>query len=281
MSGASGFVGSNIGKAFTEEGWDIVPLGRNDLSSGPEGLARQMQNADVVVNLAGAPVIRRWTKEYKKTIYESRIAVTKKIVEACSVMNPKPKLLISTSAVGYYGSEGINTEDKYIKADDFLGHLARDWEEEALRAGAIGIRTVIFRFGVVLGRDGGALKQMITPFKFGLGGTIGDGSQGFSWIHIKDLSRAYIYAIENSACEGIYNLTAPNPSTNRGLTVALSKALKKTSFLSIPLSVLKLRYGEGADTLINGQSVIPKRLLESGFEFLFTEIDEAVRDCIS
>jgi uncharacterized protein (TIGR01777 family) len=281
MSGASGFVGSNLRKAFSEEGWDTVSLGRNDFSTCPEGLAKQMQNADVVVNLAGAPVIGRWTKEYKKTIYDSRIGITKMLVEACLVMNPKPKLLISTSAVGYYGSEGINTENKYMKADDFIGHLAQDWEEEALRAGAIGIRTVIFRFGVVLGRDGGALKQMITPFKFGLGGTIGDGSQGFSWIHIKDLSRAYIYAIENSACEGIYNLTAPDPSTNRGLTVALSKALKKNSFISIPLSVLRLRYGEGADALINGQSVIPKRLLESGFDFLFTEIDEAVRDCIS
>jgi uncharacterized protein (TIGR01777 family) len=281
MSGASGFVGSYLRKAFDEEGLDIVPLGRDDFSTGPEGLAKKMENADVVVNLAGAPVIRRWTKEYKKTIYDSRIDVTKMLVEAFSVMKPKPKLLISTSAVGYYGSEGINTEDKYMKADDFLGHLARDWEEEALRAGAIGIRTVIFRFGVVLGRDGGALKQMMTTFKFGLGGTIGDGSQGFSWIHIKDLYRAYIYAIENSACKGIYNLTAPNPSTNSGLTAALSKALKKTSYLVIPTSVLKLKYGEGADALINGQSVIPKRLLESGFKFLFTEIDEAVRDCIS
>ncbi len=281
MSGASGFVGSYLRKAIDEEGCDIVPLGRNDFSTGPEVLAEQMQNADVVVNLAGAPVIVRWTKEYKKTIYESRINITKKIVEACSVMNPKPKLLISTSAVGYYGSEGINTEDKYMKADDFIGHLAQDWEEEALRAGAIGIRTVIFRFGVVLGRDGGALKQMITPFKLGMGGTIGDGSQGFSWIHIKDLSRAYIFAIENSNCEGIYNLTAPNPTTNRGLTIALSKALKKSAFLHIPQSVLKLRYGEGADALINGQTVIPERLLESGFDFLFPEIDEAVRDCIS
>ena len=281
MSGASGFVGSYLRKAFDEEGWDTVPLGRNDFSTGPEGLAEQMQNADVVVNLAGAPVIGRWTKEYKKTIYESRIDVTKKIVEACSVMNPKPKLFISTSAVGYYGSAGINTEDTYMKANDFLGHLAQDWEKEALRAGAIGIRTLIFRFGIVLGRDGGALKQMITPFKFGMGGTIGDGSQGFSWIHIKDLSRAYILAIENSTCEGIYNLTAPHPTTNKGLTIALSKALKKNAFLSIPLSVLKLRYGEGADALINGQTVIPKRLLESGFDFLFPVIDEAVRDCVS
>lgn len=281
MSGASGFVGSYLRKAFDEEGWDTVPLGRNDFSTGPEGLAEQMQNADVVVNLAGAPVIGRWTKEYKKTIYESRIDVTKKIVEACSVMNPKPKLFISTSAVGYYGSAGINTEDTYMKANDFLGHLAQDWEKEALRAGSIGIRTLIFRFGIVLGRDGGALKQMITPFKFGMGGTIGDGSQGFSWIHIKDLSRAYILAIENSTCEGIYNLTAPHPTTNKGLTIALSKALKKNAFLSIPLSVLKLRYGEGADALINGQTVIPKRLLESGFDFLFPVIDEAVRDCVS
>ena len=180
MSGASGFVGSNLGKAFSEEGWDTVPLGRNAFNAGPEGLAKQMQDADVVVNLAGAPIIKRWTKEYKKTIYDSRIGITKMLVEAFSVMKPKPKLLLSTSAVGYYGSEGINTEDKYIKADDFLGYLTRDWEKEALRAGAIGIRTVIFRFGVVLGRDGGALRQMIIPFKFGLGGTIGDGSQGFS-----------------------------------------------------------------------------------------------------
>ena len=281
MSGATGFVGTNLGKAFQARGWKIVPLGRKDFMAAPEILADRLQGADVVVNLAGAPIIGRWTREYKQIIYDSRIDVTGKIVSACSLMDRSPELLISTSAVGYYSSQGVHTEAEHVKADDFLGRLTGDWEKEALKAGNIGMRVVIFRFGIVLGKGGGALQQMLIPFQYGLGGTIGDGAQPVSWVHMDDLTRAFQTAIEEVTYKGIYNLTAPHPTTNKGLTAVLGKALHRPVFFRVPEFALRLRFGEGARVLTSGQAVIPRRLLDSGFKFQFTEINEAVLDCLS
>lgn len=281
MSGATGFIGSRLIRAFNENNWEVIPLGRSDFKLDAGKLAEKIQGVDTIINLAGAPVIGRWTKARKKAIYESRINVTRKLVEACAHMEEKPKLFISTSAVGYYASYGVHTEENNVRADDFLGHLAADWEEEALRVKAYGVRMIIFRFGIVLGKDGGALQKMIVPFKSGLGGTIGNGSQSFSWVHIKDLIHAFRRVIEDNMYEGIYNLTAPHPTTNKGLTKALEKALDTPAFLHIPEFVLRLQFGEGAETLTKGQHVLPKRLLDSGFTFYFDDIDDAVADCIA
>lgn len=279
MSGATGFVGSHLSRALSRKSSEIIPVGKKDFAS--DKLSGKIQGADSIINLAGAPVMNRWTEEYKKIMYKSRIDVTKSLVNAMSETDPKPRLFISTSAIGYYASGGPHTEDDYIQADDFLGHLAQDWEREALRAADLGIRTVIFRFGVVLGKGGGALKQMITPFRLGLGGTIGDGSHPFSWIHIQDLIAAYQQVIDDESYKGVYNLTAPTPSTNRGLTKALSRALGRPALLRIPPFILRLKLGEGAQVLTKGQEVIPARLLRSGFAFSFADIDQAVQDCIS
>ncbi len=282
MSGASGFVGSRLKKAFHKQGWEVIPLGRNDFQLSPEGLGEIMKGADIIINLAGAPIIERWTEEYKKILYESRVSVTKKLVQACSTMETGPALFVSTSAVGYYASGDVtHTEDDHVQSDDFLGHLTRDWEKEALSAADKGMRTVIFRFGVVLGSDGGALKQMLTPFKLGMGGTVGDGSQGFSWVHIDDIIRAHEKVIEDTSFKGIYNLTSPNPTTNRGLTEALGKALGRPAFMRVPKFVLRMQLGEGAHVLMEGQTVLPKRLLDSGFTFSHPDIEEAVKDCVS
>lgn len=280
MSGSTGFIGANLSHAFEKNQWSIVPLGRNDFKSGVDQLAEKIKDVDIIVNLAGAPVIGRWTEEYKKIMYESRVNISTHLVKACSKLNRKPKVLISASAVGYYASGGPHTEKRYRKDRGFLGHLTQDWEQEALEAEKIGIRTIIFRFGVVLGRGGGALQRMITPFKLGLGGTIGDGSQPFSWIHMNDLTQACEAAIENDTYRGIYNLTAPNVTTNKGLTDALGKALGRPALLRIPTFVLRVRYSEGAQVLSSGQEVIPERLLERGFRFQFTEIQHAINDCV-
>lgn len=281
VSGATGFVGSNLIRAFEKLNWEVIPLARKDFGDKPKDLAKRIQGADIIVNLAGAPITERWTEEYKKIMYESRIYVTRQIVEACRLMNPGPQLLISTSAVGYYATRGTHTEEKYMKADNFLGHLAEDWEKEAQKAKEFGKRIIIFRFGIVLGKDGGALKKMLIPFKSGMGGTIGDGSQAFSWIHIKDLISAYTTAIDNPAYEGIYNLTSPHPTTNKELTISLGKVLHRPALLRVPKFVLRLQLGEGAQVLVEGQSVLPKRLLDSGFTFSFQEIEEALKDCVS
>lgn len=280
VSGASGFVGSRLTAVFQQRGWKIIPLGREDFKLAPAELAKRLLSTDIIVNLAGAPIIERWTEEYKKIMYASRVDVTRKMVDACSLLETRPRLLISTSAIGYYASQGVHTEEEHVKANDFLGTLAQAWEEEALKAGEIGMRVVIFRFGVVLGRGGGALQKMLIPFKAGLGGTIGDGSQPFSWVHIDDLIRAYEMVIHDATYAGAYNLTAPKSTTNKGLTQALSAALHKPAMLQVPRFVLRLQLGEGAQVLIQGQSVIPKRLLDSGFQFKFSDIESAVKDCV-
>jgi|MudIll2142460700_1097286.scaffolds.fasta_scaffold00707_3 hypothetical protein len=280
MSGATGFIGGHLTKAFGDKGWKVVPLGRDDLKLADEDFLKKLEGADVVINLAGASIAERWTEEYKKIMYASRVDTTKRIVNGLEKMNRKPGLFISTSAVGIYNTEGEHTEEDTHYANDFLGKLALDWEHAALKAGELGVRTVIFRFGVVLGLDGGALQKMLIPFRMGLGGVISHGKQPFSWVHIEDLIRAYTTVIENDTYNGIYNLTSPHPTTNAGLTKALGHALHKPAFMHVPAFAFRLQLGEGAKVLLEGQRVLPKRLLESGFTFRFTEIERALEDLV-
>lgn len=281
MSGATGFIGSNLTQTFKARGWDVIPLVVEDFQSGKDTLTKKLAGADVVINLAGAPIAVKWTEQYKKILYSSRIDTTNQIVEIISSNNPNPKVFISTSAVGIYDSGGVYSEDNAVYADDFLGRLGKEWERAALKAKDAGIRTVIFRFGIVLGKNGGMLSNMLPYFKLGLGGTIGDGSQGFSWVHISDHKRAFLEAIQNERYEGIYNLTAPNPTTNKGLTKTLGKVLHMPTIFRIPLAVLNLKFGDGAAAIASGQKVIPKRLLEAGFRFEFENIEEALTDILS
>lgn len=280
MTGASGFVGTALSGVFKEQGLQTIGLDKDDFVSGASVLAAKMQGSDVVVNLAGAPIINRWTDNYKRLMRESRVTLTARLIEALNLMSPRPALLISTSAVGYYAAGGPHDEDAFRRADDFLGQLTSDWEKEAFRAEDLGVRVVVFRFGVVIGRGGGALAQMLGPFRLGFGGTIGDGSQPFSWIHMDDLKSAYLAAIQNRHFSGIYNLTAPNPTTNKGLTLAISHALGKPAPFRVPRFIIKLRYGEGAGVLTSGQSAIPKRLIEKGFSFRYETIEPAVKDSV-
>lgn len=282
MSGATGFVGLRLSLALRQAGWSVVALGRQELSGGVEALAERLRGVRGIINLAGAPILGRWTSAYKKTLVDSRVGVTQRLVEAMALLPEKPGAFVSTSAVGYYAS-GLHrhTEADHVPAADFLGRLTRDWEHEALRARALGIRTVIFRLGVVLGSGGGALKQMLPPFRWGLGGVIGDGSQAFSWVHGADLIAAYLQALTDPDWQGVYNLTAPTPTTNAGLTRALGEALGRPTWFSAPACLLALRFGEGASVLTRGQAVIPERLLAAGFNFTYTTIEQAVRQCLA
>ena len=279
MSGASGFVASHLAEVFEKRGWEIVPLHSFDFKLCDEDFAKKLAGADLVAHLAGAAINRRWSEEYKKELYSSRIDTAKKIVRTMGMMEQKPKLFISTSAVGIYNSKGMHDEENAVYADDFLGRLAQKWEKAALEAKNMQIRTVIFRYGNVLGLGGGVLKEMFLPFKLGAGGTIGSGKQAFSWVHIKDLIRAYFYAIEHENIEGVFNLMAPNPTTFYGLTIALGAVLHRPTFFMIPKFLLKLRFGsEAAEALAGGQWVTSKRLPEAGFEFKFKTIKEALED---
>jgi uncharacterized protein len=245
-------------------------------------LVSALRSADVVSNLSGAPIQARWSEDYKKVLYTSRVGTTKKFIDAMRILNKRPGVMVSTSAIGVYESGGMtHTEHEHTLSDTFLGKLAQDWEAEALKARGLGLRTIITRFGIVVGPGGGIIANMVNVFKYGLGGTIGNGSQAFSWIHIEDLSRAYIRCIEDDRFEGVYNLVSPQPGTNRELTRSLARALKKPAPFKIPFLALKLRFGEGAVALMEGQRVLPQRLLEQGFVFEHGSLEEAVQSAVT
>lgn len=278
ITGASGFVGTNINRFFSNLDYKIVAISR-DILNDEAKLQEVIDNADVIINLAGANIIGRWTQEYKEQLYKSRLDTTKKVASALQKTSPNNhKLLISTSAVGIYDNKDTYDENGAY-ADDFLSKLCQMWENEAKTARSANVKVSIFRFGIVLGKNGGAFAKMITPFKLGLGGIIGSGNQAFSFIHIDDLLRAYKFVIENNI-EDTFNLTAPKPTTNLQFTRALGCALKRPTVIPVPEFILKLIFSEGAKVLTDGQDVIPKKLLSLGFEFKFNDITQTVNNLI-
>jgi uncharacterized protein (TIGR01777 family) len=278
ITGSSGFVGTNLTRVFKSKGFKVIGIKREDLKN-IDKLSQIIENSTILINLAGANIINRWTDKYKKLLKKSRLDTTKVLVEVMSKVKSKPELFISTSAVGIYKNKTCYDEEYYDYENDFLGNLCKLWEYEALKTKELGIRTVIFRFGIVLG-NGGALKKMLTPFKLGLGGIIGNGQQSFSFIHIDDLTNAYEYVYENPTCTGIYNLTAPVSTTNYDFTKTLGKVLNRPTILPLPEFVLNLIFSEGAKVLTDGQCVRPKRLLDSGFEFKFNTIKDSITNLL-
>ncbi|MBU2520704.1 MAG: TIGR01777 family oxidoreductase [Proteobacteria bacterium] len=280
LTGATGFVGSYLANVFWEKNWKVTPILRDDLALSSKDLAKKINGSEVIANLAGANIVKRWTDDYKKELYNSRIGTTIKLVEAMGQMLRKPKIFISASAVGIYDDRGRYGESDYNFANNYLAKIVKDWEKTALKAREINIRTIIFRFGIVLGK-GGLLAKMLPSFKLGLGGTIGNGRQSFSWVHIEDLIRAYIFAVEHEDLEGIYNLVSPNAVTNKVLTKTLAKILHRPAVSPVPIWVLWLTFGEGAVAISSGQNTIPERLLKAGFRFKFETIEHALRDVVS
>ena len=280
ITGASGFVGTALQNMFTQNGYEVIAIQRTQLKD-ESVLLSIVEGSYAIINLAGANIINRWSEEYKKLLYSSRLDTTKAIVNAIQKSQNKPKIFFSTSAVGIYKNDKFydeTTTDTDL-ADDFLANLCKDWENEAFRAKEFGVRVSIFRFGIVLG-DGGALGKMLLPFKLGVGGIIGDGKQAFSFIHISDLLNAYKFVLENDTLEGVFNLTAPKPTSNYGLTKALGKYLHRPTILPVPAFMLNLILSEGAKVLTDGQSAIPSKLIENGFEFEYTNIEETIEDLV-
>ena len=281
MTGATGFVGQHIDRALKERGHEVVPIGRQDFPEGATHLASLMDGCDAVIHLAGAPISRRWTAAYKRELISSRVDTTELIVEAMKLLEEPPRTLISTSGIGAFDTRGRYTESNEPNATDFLGRLSRDWEAAAREAEALGVRVIIFRFAVVLGPDGGMMKQVLTPFRLGLGGPIGNGRQTFSWVHIDDVVAAELHALEHEGMSGVYHLSAPNPVTNREFTHTLGRVLHRPALLPVPAPMLKLAFGEGADVMTSGQNVTSERLPESGFEFRYPELRQALEAIVS
>jgi len=262
--GGTGFIGRNLQKSFNN------PL---IISSKNFHEIEKIKNCDIVINLAGKPIVKRWTESYKRELVSSRIETTQKIVKIINDSNVK--YFISTSAIGFYKNPCICDETS-PSGEGFLSKLAVAWEKEAMKCNK---PTTIFRYGVVLGSDGGALKEMLLPFKLGLGGIIGDGKQKFSWIDIKDVISIYKFVIENKI-EGILNISSPNSVTNYQFTKTLGKVLSRPTILPMPKTILKLLFGEASVVLLSNQDMKPKRLLDLGYNFEYFDLEKSLRSLV-
>jgi uncharacterized protein (TIGR01777 family) len=297
ITGGTGFVGTQLTSRLIQDGHEVTILTRSlkgVMGSSPvifylEGdptkkgpWQEAIKNHDVIINLAGASIFAKWTEEYKKVLRESRVSTTRNIVEGV-LSDPSKKItLFSTSAVGYYGfrgDEGLTEESPH--GEDFLAQMAVEWEGEALKAKDKGARVVITRFGIVLGEKGGALGQMTPLFKKYIGGPIGSGKQWFSWVHIKDLAEAFAFLLKHPEISGPVNVCAPNPVRNKDLAKALGKVLHRPSFMPAPGFMVKLVLGEFGSVILEGQRVIPRRLLENGFVFQYPDIEKALQSIVT
>ena len=291
ITGGTGFIGSALSRELSDSGHKVIIASRRKTPPKLKNIeivrwdiqtplsSEIMSGIDAVINLAGESLISgRWTKKRKERIMSSRVNTTRLLVESMKNANPKPKVLISVSAVGYYGPHGDEyvTED-FPPASDFLAEVCKAWEKEALRAQESGVRVVITRFGVALESDGGALSKMAIPFKFFLGGHLGSGQQWFSWVHREDIIGFMKYALENESVSGHFNLTSPQPVTNKEFCFALGKALNRPSWFHVPAFMIKLTLGEVGRVLLTGQRVLPGKALKAGYQFKYPEINEAMR----
>jgi hypothetical protein len=237
---------------------------------------------DAIVHLLGEPIMQRWTDEAQKRIYSSRVEGTRQLVSAIAELKYKPRVLVSASAVGYYGNRGdeILTENS-TPGSGFLADVCRDWEREAVRAGELGLRVVTVRIAPVLGREGGALPQMLKTFRLGLGAKFGSGRQWMPWIHVEDLIRLFVFAAKSEAVSGALNGGSPNPVTNAEFTRTLAKALSRPAFFKVPDFGLKLALGEMADFLLDSLRVVPTAVEKAGFSFEHPQLAGALVSMLS
>jgi uncharacterized protein len=236
---------------------------------------------DAIVHLAGERVDQRWSASAQRAIRASREAGTRNLVDGLRDAEPRPDVLVCSSAVGYYGPHGDDVVDESTPGgDDFLGEVCAAWEREAERAEELGMRVVRVRTGVVLDRRGGALARMLTPFRAGVGGPVAGGAQYMPWIHADDLVGIYLAAIDGRHWSGPVNATAPEPVTNRDFSRALGGALHRPAVMPIPGTALRLLYGDMAEIVTTGQRAVPRRALELGYRFAHPDLDEALRDAL-
>lgn len=276
ITGMSGMVGAFLKKHFIKKGWKVRGISREDLGS-KQALSKIISSAEVVINLAGENVgTGRWTEKKKHRIYESRIGTTRALVEVLNDHKMEPKIFISASGTGYYGSNAGNVKDEDCAAGkDFLARVCVDWEKEAL-AYHKG-RTVITRFGVILSKEGGFLSKLLLLGSFLLGGTIGDGEQMLSWVSIEDLAAILFLCIENKSIKGAVNVTSQTPVANREMTKIISKKLHRPLLMHLPKFLAKIIFGEKAEALLlSNQSVVPKKLLDLGFSFHYKTFNECL-----
>lgn len=294
ITGGTGFVGTHLTGAMLEKGWEVTITGRstNSLHNGRKGFRQivcdtavkgewqsEVANMDVVINLAGKNIFTLWNDEKKQTIHDSRVLTTQNLVEAMD--GDKVRVFLSTSASGFYGNRGNEIlPEEASKGDGFLADVCEDWEREAKKAEDKGIRTVLMRFGMILGKDGGAFKLMKTPYKLGLGGNLGNGEHWMSWMHIDDLVAAVLFLIDHEEARGVVNFGAPHAVRNRDFNRAVAHAMGRPAFFHVPGFMIRLIMGELGSVLLGSQRMTAGALERLGFTFTYPDIDSAVADLV-
>lgn len=292
ITGATGFIGTRLIGRLQREGMSIRILGRRDPEiSGVEFVewtlanepaASAFEDVDAVVHLAGEPLAQRWSDEVKRRIRESRVQGTQSLVRAIGKLASRPSVLIGASAIGYYGDRGDEVlNENSGSGHDFLAQVCIEWERESRRAEDLGVRVTLLRTGVVLGRDGGALQQMLPPFKAGVGGPVGSGEQWVSWIHIDDLTSLIAFALRQPRLSGPLNGTSPNPVRNSGFAKSLGSALHRPSLVPVPAFGLRLMFGEMATVVLGSQRVLPEAALKAGYSFEYPELLPALQQILA
>jgi uncharacterized protein (TIGR01777 family) len=273
--GGSGFIGSRLIPALRRRGADVVCASLRD----PAAAAAAAAGCDAIVNLAGESISQRWSTDVKRRIEESRIDAPRRFLDALAKLSRSCAAYVSASAVGYYGTSETETfVEESPPGNDFLARVCVGWEREANRAADLGMRVAIVRTGVALCADGGALAKILPPFRLGAGGIVGTGQQWFSWVHVDDLVGVYLTALDGAS--GPLNASAPNPVTNATFTAELASALHRPALLPVPTFVLRAMLGEGAEMLLEGQRVLPRRTQELGYAFKYPQLKDALANLL-
>lgn len=294
ITGGTGLIGRHLCKALLAEGHELTVFSRNPGSvpakcgAGVYAMAALTEWQpdkvfDAVINLAGEPIVdARWTEQRKQVLWASRVTLTEELVSRIAAAERKPAVLLSGSAVGYYGGRGDAMLDETSEAGaDFPAQLCVAWESAATVAENLGVRVCLLRTGLILSRDGGLLGRMLPPFKLGLGVRVGDGRQWMSWVHIEDYVAMVLRLLRDGQMRGPYNMTAPSPVTNAEFTAVLAAVLRRPAPFVAPAALLRLSMGESASLLLEGQRVLPIRLTAAGIQFKFPELRDALDDLLS
>jgi hypothetical protein len=296
VTGATGLIGQQLVKALRADGAEVSVLTRDpararqklgdvealawDLIGEPAPLAA-LEGRDAVIHLAGEPVAQRWSSEAKQAIEASRVTGTRNLLEGLRAAGERPRVLISSSAIGYYGPRGAEPLDEEAPpGTDFLAEICVEWENEARRAEELGLRTVQVRTGIVLDSWGGALAKMLPPFRLGIGGPVAGGRQYMSWIHTADVVGMMLAALTDDRFSGAINATAPEPVTNSEFSSVLGKVLHRPAFAPVPALALRVLFGEMAEMVTTGARVVPAKPLVLGYEFKHAQLEEALRSAL-
>lgn len=281
ITGINGYLGSMLASGLKSSGHKVAGIDRNLLYGKKTVLSEEIKGSDIVINLAGAPILQRWTTANKKNIYNSRVETTTNLIAAINLVNleERPKKFISASAIGIYKTGVTHNESSTNFDEGFIGNVVKEWEKP-VKDLPVDVQKVIFRIGLVIGKNAKTISKQLLPFKLGLGAKIGNGKQAFPFIHEKDLLRAFIWAVEDYHKDNTFNLVAPKSINNKEFTSAFAQNLNRPAFFTIPEFAIKLALGEAAVLLTQSPKVLSEKIQEAGFQFTYPDIHSALKEIL-